>query len=93
MPDDTAGWFESIPPDDLDAARDVIENGSAESPADWPALAVDAGFADDEADYYDALHDATVTATREAVRERERANDQQLVHAVRSMDDMARNLL
>ncbi|WP_222844835.1 hypothetical protein [Haloplanus rubicundus] len=92
MPDDTAGpgWFESVPPDDLDAARDVIENGSAETPDDWPALAVDAGFADDEDDYYDLLHDATVTAAREAVRERERADDQQLVHAIRSMDDIVR---
>ncbi|AXG06974.1 hypothetical protein DU500_11355 [Haloplanus rubicundus] len=85
-----SGWFESVPPDDLDAARDVIENGSAEAPNDWPALAVDAGFADDEDDYYDLLHDATVTAAREAVRERERADDQQLVHAIRSMDDADR---
>jgi len=31
-----------------------------------------------------------VAATREAVRERERADDQQLVHAVRAMDDCER---
>jgi hypothetical protein len=85
-----SGWFESVPPDELDAARDAIENGSADAPDDWPALAVDAGFAADEDDYYDALHAATVHATREAVRERERADDQQLVHAVRSMDDLVR---
>jgi nucleolar protein 56 len=76
MTDDTAesGWFESVPPDDIDAARDAIENGSADAPDD----------------YYDKLHDATVHATREAVRERERDDDQQLVHAVRSMDDLVR---
>ena len=85
-----SGWFESVPPDDLDAARDVIENGSAEAPADWPALAVDAGFATGEDDYYDALHDATVNATREAVRERERADDQQLKYSIRAMDDADR---
>jgi len=34
-----------------------------------------------------------VAATREAVRERERADDQQLVNAVRAMDDMARKLV
>nr|WP_241966772.1 NOP5/NOP56 family protein [Haloplanus aerogenes] len=67
-----------------------MEGGSADEPRDWPALAVDAGFADDEDDYYDRLHEATVRATREAVRERERADDQQLVHAVRSMDDAER---
>jgi nucleolar protein 56 len=92
MVDDSAdaGWFRGIDPGDADSARDAIEHGSAETPDDWPTLAVDAGFADDEDDYYDLLHEATVTATRDAVRERERADDQQLVHAVRSMDDLVR---
>jgi nucleolar protein 56 len=85
-----AGWFESVPPDGLDAARDAIETGSAETPDDWPALAVSAGFAASEDDYYDALHDATVYATRGAVRERERADDQQLKYSVRAMDDAER---
>jgi nucleolar protein 56 len=84
------GWFESVPPDDLDAARDAIENGSADAPDDWPALAVEAAFADDEDDYYTRLHDATVHAAREAVRERERADDQQLQYSVRAMDDADR---
>ena len=84
------GWFESVPPDELDAARDAIENGSADAPDDWPALAVEAGFADDEDDYYSLLHDATVNATREAVRERERADDQQLKYSIRAMDDADR---
>ena len=85
-----SGWFESVPPDDLDAARDVIENGSADAPDDWPALAVEAEFADDEDDYYTRLHDATVHTTREAVRERERADDQQLKYSIRAMDDAER---
>jgi len=86
---DTA-WFRGVDPGDPTAVRDAIEQGRTEEPADWPALAVDTGFADDETDYYDRLHEATVRATREAVRERERADDQQLVHAVRSMDDAER---
>jgi nucleolar protein 56 len=86
---DTAGWFAAVGAD-LDGARTAIEDGSATEPRDWPALAVDAGFAADESDYYDRLHEATVGATREAVRERERADDRQLVHAVRSMDDAER---
>ncbi len=85
-----SGWFEDVDPADLDGAREAIEAGSAASPADWPALAVDAGFADDEADYYDRLHEATVAATRALVRKRERADDQQLIHAVRAMDDCER---
>ena len=85
-----AGWFESVPPDDLDAARDAIEGGSAESAANWPRLAVESGFADDADDYYDRLREATLHATREAVAERERADDRQLIHAVRAMDDCER---
>ena len=84
------GWFESVPPDDLDAARDAIETGSAELPEDWPAKAVESGFAVDEDDYYDRLHEATTAATRAAAREAGRADDQQLKHAVRAMDDTGR---
>jgi nucleolar protein 56 len=92
MTDDApgSGWFESVPPDDLDAARDVIETGSAETPGDWPALAVESGFAADEDDYYDRLHEATIEATRATARERGRADDRQLIHAVRAMDDADR---
>jgi nucleolar protein 56 len=92
MTEDAAeyGWFASVPPDDLDAARDVIENGSAETPEAWPEKAVESGFAEDESDYYGNLHEATLHATREAVKERERADDQQLKHSIRAMDDAAR---
>ncbi|GAB6859967.1 NOP5/NOP56 family protein [Haloplanus litoreus] len=92
MSNESAGvaWFRDVDPGDVDAGRDAIEGGSADEPADWPALAVEAGFAADEDEYYDLLHEATVHATRAAVRERERADDQQLVHAVRSMDDAER---
>ena len=92
MSNESAGvaWFRDVDPGDVDVARDAIEGGSADAPADWPALAVETGFATDEDEYYDLLHEATVNATREAVRERERAADQQLVHAVRSMDDLVR---
>jgi len=94
-PADGRGWFAGVARGDPDAARTAIETGTAESPADWPSEAVAAGFADDEADYYGALHEATVHATREAVRKRELAGDRQLIHAVRAMDDCeeAANLL
>jgi nucleolar protein 56 len=92
MTDDSAdaGWFRGLDPGDLDAARDAVDHGGTDTPADWPSRAVAAGFAADEDDYYDALHDATVHATREAVRERERADDQQLKYGVRAMDDAER---
>jgi nucleolar protein 56 len=84
------GWFRGLDPGDLDGARDAIENGSADTPADWPARAVDAGFAENEDDYYSLLHDATMHATREAVREREQSDDQQLKHSIRALDDCRR---
>ncbi|WP_134670503.1 NOP5/NOP56 family protein [Halorussus marinus] len=78
------GWFEG----DAAGGADRIREGRADAPADWPALAVESGFADDESDYYARLREATIGAAREAAAERERADDQQLVHAVRAMDDL-----
>ena len=93
-PDDDpdAGWFRGLRPEaaDADAARERIAAGEAAAPRDWPRLAVDAGFAESESAYYDRLHEVAMGATREAVRERERADDQQLIHAVRAMDDCER---
>jgi nucleolar protein 56 len=104
--DGGGGWFEALPPDatgDIDtetesddaataAAAARVRDGSAASPADWPARAVESGFADDADEYYDRLKAATTRATREAVRERERADDAQLIHAIRAMDDRRRIL-
>ncbi len=81
--DDTAGagWSASGSPTGSDATGDGatlrarIVGGEADEPRDWPPLAVDSEFADSRDDYYDRLHEASVTATREAVRERERADD------------------
>jgi len=84
------GWFAGVDPGDSETAGERVRSGEAESPADWPSLAVEAGFATDEREYYELLHEATVTATRDAIRERERAGDQQLIHAVRAMDDCRR---
>nr|WP_193588525.1 NOP5/NOP56 family protein [Halalkaliarchaeum desulfuricum] len=84
------GWFSGLDPADLEAARTAIDEGTAEEPADWPRLAIEAGYADSEDDYYRRLHDATIAAARAAVRERERADDAQLVQAVRAMDDAER---
>jgi nucleolar protein 56 len=91
MTDDAgAAWFAGLDPEDPAAAREAIEDGSADAPADWPALAVESGFAADEDEYYERMREATIEATRAAAREAERADDQQLVHAVRAMDDAER---
>lgn len=82
------GWFADLDPGNESAAAERIREGSAESPRNWAEIAVEAGFVDDEAAYYEALHEATIAATRTAVAERERADDQQLIHAVRAMDDL-----
>ncbi|RJX43744.1 hypothetical protein DM826_05695 [Halonotius aquaticus] len=85
-----SGWFESVDSGDLTGAADAIAHGSANAPSEWPAQAIDAGFADDTDDYYATLRDATIEAAREAVAERQQADDQQLLHAVRAMDDATR---
>jgi len=84
------GWFAGVDPDDAAAAGDAVRTGRADAPEDWPALAVEAGAAGDEDEYYELLHDATLAGTRAAVRERESADDQQLIHAVRAMADPRR---
>ncbi|EMA30345.1 NOP5/NOP56 family protein [Haloarcula japonica] len=84
------GWFAGLDPDDDAAAVEQIEAGRADTPEDWPQQAVKAGFADDEAAYYDRLHEVTMAATSAAVAEQEGADDQQLVHAVRAMADCER---
>jgi nucleolar protein 56 len=84
------GWFADLDPGTVDSAREAIESGRAEDSADWPQLAVESGFADSKAEYYELLHEATVTATRATVVDREQADDKQLLHAVRAMDDADR---
>ncbi|WP_232685863.1 NOP5/NOP56 family protein [Halobacterium zhouii] len=83
------GWFAGVDREDTESAAASVRDGSAPGPNEWPRLAVESGFAADEDDYYEALHEATLAGTRAAVRERERADDQQLMHAVRAMDDLA----
>jgi nucleolar protein 56 len=83
------GWFQDVPEGGLDVATAAVRDGRAETPQDWPTLAVEAGVVESRGAYYDLLHEATTAATRAAVSERERATDQQLVHAIRAMDDLA----
>ena len=86
--DGDGGWFVGLAGDaDPEGDAERVQTGSAAAPRDWPSIAVDEGVVDSRATYYDRLHAATTAATRSAVRERERADDQQLVHAVRAMDD------
>ena len=82
------GWFERAP--DGEEAVATIREGRADRPREWPRIAVEEGVVDSESAYYERLHGVTVAAAREAVAERERADDKQLVHAVRALDDCAR---
>jgi len=85
--DPTAGWFDGV--EEGDAATAVRE-GSAPEPRNWPQLAVERDFAADEREYYERLHEATMGAARSAVQEQESADDQQLIYAVRALDDCQR---
>jgi nucleolar protein 56 len=87
---DSEGWFAGVDPGDVEAGAARIRDGTADAPEDWPTRAVAAGFADSEEDYYALLHEAATAAARAGVRERERADDQQLIHAIRAMDDCRR---
>lgn len=88
--EESAGWFAGLDSIDTEATAAAVRNGEATETAAWPALAIEDGFADTEVEYYDRLHEATTTATRAAVREREQADDQQLIHAIRALDDCQR---
>lgn len=78
-------WFA-----DADSAADraqAITAGTAITPEQWPAIAVEDGVFSTESAYYEALHAATTTAAAQAVTEHEQATDQQLIHLVRTLDD------
>lgn len=84
-----SGWFAGTDPDSPEAA-DAIREGSAETVREWPRLAIESGAFDSTSEYYRTLHDAAMTATRAAVREEETADDKQLIHSIRAMDDCER---
>ena len=85
-----SGWYAGLDPDDEAAGAAAIRDGEAAEPRDWPRLAVETGFAESETDYYGRLQSAAINAAQSAVREREGADDQQLVHAVRALEDCTR---
>ena len=85
-----SGWFRYGDPHDAESAATAIADRTAEQPQNWPAEAVRAGFFESDEEYYDALHDATVHATREAVQARETSDDQQLQYSIAAMDDAER---
>ncbi|WP_123537519.1 NOP5/NOP56 family protein [Halosimplex salinum] len=85
-----AGWFDGLDPGDVEAAVGAVTDGEADEPDEWPRLAVEAGYVDSADEYYDRLHEATMEAARREIHERERADDKQLIHAVRAMDDCER---
>lgn len=92
--EDRAAWFTDLSPaafeTDATAASARLNTGTAPAPRDWPHLAVEDGVTTSTASYYDQLHAATIAATTQAVRTRERADDQQIKHCVRAMDDCER---
>lgn len=84
---DAEGWFHDINPADQPAAVAAIREGEATTPQRWPEQAVEAGIAETSADYYERLRTATIAAAEATITEHEQADDRQLIHAVRAMDD------
>ena len=87
---DADAWFAGLDADDVDAGVAAVRDGRAEGPRDWPAIAVETGFVPDADAYYETLHEVTLAAARRGAAERERADDQQVIHAVRALDDCER---
>jgi nucleolar protein 56 len=87
---ESTGWFTDLDPGDIEAAAKAISEEEANQPQDWPNRAIESGFVTDEGDYYEALHEVTVHATREAVKARETSDDQQLQYSIKAMDDAER---
>ena len=83
----SAAWFATTDSDDVSAASDAIRTGRADLPEDWPQQAVETGFVESEEAYYELLQEVTIHTAREDVAECEQADDQQLVHAIRALDD------
>ena len=81
------GWFAGLGSDD---AVQSVRDGTAPQPKNWPKLAIEDGFAPNETGYYARLREATIAAARAEVEEAESADDRQLIHAVRAMDDCER---
>lgn len=73
-----------------DVEAEGVGGDGAATPQPWPRLAVAAGVVADEAAYYDWLHRVTVEAARVAAAEAEGADDAQLIHAIRTLDDLER---
>jgi nucleolar protein 56 len=88
--DAEGGWFADCDPDDIETAAGRIRDGETAQPRDWPSEALEAGVVADESEYYEWLHEATLAVARAEVTEREQADDQQLIHAIRSLDDCQR---
>ncbi len=81
-------WFVDVDPETLSGAAKAIRKGTAEEPDDWPRLAVESDLVEDQQGYYELLHRLTRRTARAEVAKREQADDQQLSHAIRTLDDL-----
>lgn len=82
------GWFADGT--DVETTVAAIRTGAVETPRDWPTLAVESDTFESRDEYYERLHEATIEATRRAVTEHQRGDDQQLIHTIRALDDCQR---
>lgn len=81
------GWYVGSNPDKITIAVQEILEGSASEPAEWPERAIEETEITSKSEYYEWLQEATIEAARKTINEQEQSSDQQLIHAVRAMDD------
>lgn len=80
------GWFDGLEPDDVDGAAARISEGTSDTPADWPAMATEAGFVDGEDTYHDRLREAALAAFEAELEAISGTADRELVQLVRTLD-------
>ncbi|MFB6187553.1 MAG: NOP5/NOP56 family protein [Halobacteriaceae archaeon] len=80
------GWFAGLDQEETDTLVSRIRSSRGSIPKDWPSIAVEADFVDDTQAYYSLLHDLAIEAAQAEITDRESAEDQQLIHAVRTLD-------
>lgn len=86
----TDAWFADLPSAAVDRAAERIRTGGTDAPAEWPTRAIEAGFAEDEAAYFELLQAAATRAVEAELAEAAAAEDRHIVHAIRALDDLDR---
>lgn len=80
------GWFEGVDGIESEAGSERIRHGSAETPGDWPTIAVESGAVPSADAYYETLHAAAMAALAAELEAVADAADVELMQLIRLHD-------